>query len=107
MDEHKIERRATDTKCYAFPNKTTPGVPVVIDETKCTGCNKCVTICTTDVLVANPEKGKPPIVMYPEECWYAACCVGECPVPGCLTMRHPLMARVHYKNKESGEIKRV
>lgn len=106
MDEHKIPKRPADTKCYAFPNKTTPGVPVVIDETKCNGCNKCVTICTTDVLVANPEKGKPPIVMYPEECWYAACCVGECPM-NCLTMRHPLMARVHYKNKETGEIKRV
>ncbi len=81
-------------------------MPVVIDETKCNGCNKCVTICTTDVLIPNPIKGKPPIIMYPEECWYAGCCVGECPV-GALTMRHPLMMRVHYKDKETGEIKRV
>ncbi|MBP6940790.1 MAG: ferredoxin family protein [Syntrophorhabdaceae bacterium] len=107
MDEHKIQPGQGEARCYAFPNKPTPSMPVVIDETKCTGCNKCVTICTTDVLVANPEKGKPPIIMYPEECWYAGCCVGECPVPGALTMRHPLMMRVHYKNKETGEINRV
>lgn len=82
-------------------------MPVVIDESKCIGCNECVTICTTDVLVPNPIKGKPPIVMYPEECWYAGCCVGECPVPGALTMRFPLMGRVHYKDKETGEIRRI
>lgn len=107
MDEHKIQHREDDAECYAFPNKSTPSIPVVIDGTKCTGCNKCIAICTTDVLVPNPEKGKPPIIMYPEECWYAGCCVGECPVPGALTMRHPLMMRVHYKNKKTGEINRV
>jgi NAD-dependent dihydropyrimidine dehydrogenase PreA subunit len=107
MNEERLKKPENAPKCYAFPNKTTPGVPVVIDHSKCTGCNKCVTICTTDVLVANPEKGKPPIVMYPEECWYAGCCVGECPVPGAITMRLPLMSRVHYKNKETGEIKRT
>lgn len=106
MNEERSKKDGGGEKCYAFPNRPTPGMPVVIDETRCTGCNKCVTICTTDVLVANPEKGKPPIVMYPEECWYAACCVGECPEE-CLTMRHPLMMRVHFKNKETGETKRT
>ncbi len=107
MKNEKTQVDDHGQKCYAFPNKPTPGMPVVIDETKCTGCNKCVNICTTDVLVANPEKGKPPIIVYPEECWYAGCCVAECPAPGALTMRHPLMMRVHYKNKETGEINRV
>jgi NAD-dependent dihydropyrimidine dehydrogenase PreA subunit len=106
MEEEKLKKTDPGEKCYAFPNKSTPSMPVVIDEAKCNGCNKCVTICTTDVLVPNPVKGKPPIIMYPEECWYAACCVGECPV-GALTMRHPLMMRVHYKKKDTGEIKRV
>jgi Na+-translocating ferredoxin:NAD+ oxidoreductase RNF subunit RnfB len=106
MEEEKQKKNEPGRKCYTFPNKATPSMPVVIDEAKCTGCNKCVTICTTDVLVPNPIKGKPPIVMYPEECWYAGCCVGECPV-GCITMRFPLMSRVHYKDKETGEIKRV
>jgi NAD-dependent dihydropyrimidine dehydrogenase PreA subunit len=107
MEEEKQKKNDPGETCHAFPNKPTPSMPVVIDESKCTGCNKCVTICTTDVLVPNPVKGKPPIIMYPEECWYAACCVGECPIPGCLTMRHPLMSRVHYKDKETEEIKRV
>lgn len=107
MNEEKLKNSDSDAICYAFPNKPTPGMPVEFDESKCTGCNKCVTICTTDVLVANPEKGKPPIILYPEECWYAGCCVGECPVPGAIRMRSPLMARVHYKRKDTGEIKRV
>jgi len=105
VKEEKAKTGDGGNKCYAFPNKPTPSMPVVIDETRCTGCNKCVTICTTDYLWRT-RKGKPPIVMYPEECWYAACCVGECP-EGCLTMRHPLMMRVHFKNKETGEIKRT
>ena len=107
MAEQNSKKTDSGRKHYAFPNKSTPGMPVIIDETKCTGCNKCVNICTTDVLVPNPEKGKPPIIMYPEECWYAACCVEECPVPGAITLRHPLMMRVHYKDKRTGKIKRV
>ncbi len=106
MNEERLPKSGGVQRCYAFPNKATPGMPVVIDETRCTGCNRCVTICTTDVLVANPEKGKPPIVMYPEECWYGGFCAEECP-SGAITMRHPLMMRVHYKNKGTGEIKRV
>ena len=94
-------------KVYALPNKATPSQPVVIDPKLCNGCNKCVDICTTDVLVPNPEKGKPPIILYPEECWYAGCCVGECPTPGAIKLKLPLMSRVHWKRKESGEILRV
>jgi Na+-translocating ferredoxin:NAD+ oxidoreductase RNF subunit RnfB len=106
MREQRRKGTEAGTKCYAFPNKSTPSMPVVIDETRCNGCNKCVTICTTDVLVPNPIPGLPPIVLYPEECWYAACCVGECP-EHCISMRTPLMNRVHYKDKVTGEIKRV
>jgi len=107
MHEEKLKRTGREQKCYAFPNKATPGMPVVFDETICTGCNKCVTICTMDVLLPNPEKGKPPIIMYPEECWYGGDCVEECPRTGAIRLRHPLMSRVHYKNKETGEIKRT
>jgi NAD-dependent dihydropyrimidine dehydrogenase PreA subunit len=106
MEQKRKKKTGPGGKCYAFPNKSTPSMPVVIDETKCTGCNRCVNICTTDVAVPNPEKGKPPILMYPEECYYDGCCVEECPV-GAITMRHPLMSRVHYKDKATGEIKRV
>jgi NAD-dependent dihydropyrimidine dehydrogenase PreA subunit len=107
MHEEKLKKKDKGQKCYAFPNKATPSMPVVFDETKCNGCNRCVTICTMDILLPNPEKGKPPIIMYPEECWYGGDCVEECPRTGAIRLRHPLMSRVHYKNKETGEIKRT
>jgi NAD-dependent dihydropyrimidine dehydrogenase PreA subunit len=104
--EESEKKTETGMRCYAFPNKSTPGMPVEIDEIKCIGCNKCITICTMDVMVPNPEKGKPPIVLYPEECWRSGDCVEECPT-GAIKLRFPLMMRVHYKDKETGEIRRV
>ena len=107
MDEQKRKKKEHGQTCYAFPNKPTPSMPIVIDEAKCAGCNKCVNICTMDLILPNPEKGKPPIIMYPEECYREGDCVTECPVKGAITLRHPLMGRVHYKDKETGEIKRI
>jgi len=97
----------TKKKIYAYPNKATPSKPVIFDPKLCTGCNECVEICTTDVLIPNPEKGKPPIILYPEECWYAGCCVGECPIPGAVKLNHPMMSKVRFKRKETGEHFRV
>lgn len=94
-------------KVYAFPNNATPSQPVVFDPNLCNGCNQCVDICTMDVLVPNPVKGKSPIILYPEECWYAGCCVGECPIPGAIKLSLPLMSRVHWKRKDTGEHFRV
>ncbi|NTV89895.1 MAG: ferredoxin family protein [Clostridiales bacterium] len=73
--------------------------PIIYDREKCIGCNKCVDICQVDLLVPNPEKGEPPIVMYPGECWYCGCCVMECPVKGAITLRHPLMNQAHWESK--------
>lgn len=75
--------------------------PIVYDRDKCIGCNRCVDICQVDLLVPNPEKGKPPIVLFPDECWYCGCCVMECPKEGAITLRHPLMNRVHWVSRES------
>jgi NAD-dependent dihydropyrimidine dehydrogenase PreA subunit len=97
---------ADKKKYYAHPNKPTPGMPVVFDEKLCNGCNKCVDICTTDVLVENPIKGQSPIVLFPEECWYAGCCIGECP-SGAIKLNHPMMSRVRWKRKDTGEHFRV
>lgn len=105
MKERKQRRKGSGRECYAFPNKPTPSMPVIIDETRCVGCNKCVDICMMDILVPNPEKGGPPIVIYPEECYREGDCVTECPVQGAITFRHPLMNRAHYKDKETGEIR--
>ena len=42
--------------------------PIVFNEKACTGCNKCVEVCLMDIMKKNPEKGKPPKVIYPDEC---------------------------------------
>jgi NAD-dependent dihydropyrimidine dehydrogenase PreA subunit len=91
------------SKAYMIPNPPTPGKVVVIDPEICTGCNMCVDTCRTQVLVPNPEKGKPPIVLYPDECWFAGCCVAHCPVPGAITLEHPLNQRIGWKRKATGE----
>ena len=90
-------------KIYALPNWCTPSMPVIFDPDICNGCNQCVEVCQVDVLIPNPEKGKPPIVLYPEECWYAGCCEGACPRPGAIRLHIPLTQRVRWKRKETGE----
>jgi NAD-dependent dihydropyrimidine dehydrogenase PreA subunit len=52
---------------------------IYFDKTLCTGCNVCIDICPCDVLAPNPEKGEPPIVKYPEECYIDGACVTHCP----------------------------
>ena len=92
-----------ENKAYAIPNLPGHGRPVVFNPDVCTGCNKCVTFCAMDVLIPNPQKGKPPVILYPEECWYGGDCVEECPSPGAITLNHPLIQRVGWKRKETGE----
>jgi NAD-dependent dihydropyrimidine dehydrogenase PreA subunit len=84
-------------------NPLTPCQAIVIDPDRCTGCNRCVDACRTDVLMPNAEAGKPPLVTFPDECWFDACCVAECPVEGAIRMEHPLMQRMGWKRKETGE----
>ncbi len=92
---------------YIVPNPAMPNNCIVFDPDLCTGCNECIVACRTDVLIPNPEKGKPPIVLYPEECWFGGCCVGNCQVPGAITMNFPLNQRVVWKRKATGEIFRI
>lgn len=86
----------TEHKAYMVPNLTTPNRPVSYDESVCIGCNECVESCRSDVLMPNPEEGKPPIVLYPDECWYCGCCVSACPLfpeKKAISMNHPLPQR--------------
>ena len=93
---------------YFVPNPATPNECVTFDESKCTGCNTCVDVCRCDVLMPNPVKGKPPIVMYPDECWFCGACVADCPVgDNANKLNQPLNMRICWKNKKSGEIRRV
>lgn len=90
-------------KAYIVTNPLTPFRTVVFDEEVCVGCNACIEVCRTDVMLPNPEKGKPPIVVYPEECWYCGCCTAHCAIPGAISLEHPLYQSVGWKRKETGE----
>jgi NADH-quinone oxidoreductase subunit F len=46
----------------------------------------------------------PPVILYPDECWFCGTCVEECPVAGAISMEHPLNQRVAWKRKETGEL---
>ncbi|MBW1916050.1 MAG: 4Fe-4S binding protein, partial [Deltaproteobacteria bacterium] len=55
-----------ENKAYLVANPMTPCKCVIIDPELCTACHQCVDVCRTDVLVPNPEEGKPPVVLYPD-----------------------------------------
>ncbi len=97
-----------DNNVNLTPNPMTPSEAVVIDEELCTGCNKCVEACKTQTLMPHPEKDKPPVVIYPDECWFGGCCVAECP-EGAITIKHPMNQGigVSWKDKDSGELFRL
>ena len=93
-------------KGYMIPNAFTPGSVITIDPKLCNGCNMCVEVCISQVLLPNPEKGEPPIVVYPDECWFDANCEEHCP-KGAIKMEHPLNQRIEWKRKETGEFFRI
>jgi len=74
--------------------------PLVFDEDVCTGCNRCVEVCQVDILIPNPVKGRPPVVLYPGECYYCGCCVMDCPQKGAVKLQHPLMNRARFIEKK-------
>ena len=94
---------------FMVPNLPTPNKPIVFAEGACNGCNICVDVCPMDILFPNPRRGKPPILLYPEECWYDGCCVMSCPArfKGAIKLVHPMMQKVRWKRKDSGEHFRV
>ena len=68
---------------------------IYFDEGACTGCNMCVEVCMCDAFAPNPVKGKPPILMYPEECWFCGSCITHCPMQkeGAIKMITPFQMR--------------
>jgi NAD-dependent dihydropyrimidine dehydrogenase PreA subunit len=70
--------------------------PVTFNEVTCTGCNHCVEVCLMEILAASPEKGRPPVVVYPDECAYDGACWMQCPQreKGAITVTPPLPMRV-------------
>ncbi len=96
-----------ENKTYVMPNPMTPNQCVTFNAELCAGCNTCVEACRSDVLLPNREKGEPPVVVYPDECWFCGCCVEECPIPGAISMEFPMNQRVGWKRKETGEYFRI
>jgi len=92
-----------DKKVFAIPEPRISN-PIRFNPKICVGCNLCVDICQVDIFIPNPEKNKPPIVLYPGECWYCGCCVIECPKPGAIKLNPLLMNRVHWKRKNIDEV---
>lgn len=77
---------------YAVPVPCSAN-PIIYDQEKCIGCNRCAVACQCEVLIPSVNKGEHPIVMYPGECMYCGACVMECPVEGAITFQHPIMNR--------------
>ena len=94
---------------YAVPNRVTPNKPVTFNAEVCSGCNHCVEVCVSDIFMPNPEKGKPPVIMFPDECYYCGCCIHDCPLRsnGAIKFNWPLMQRVRWKRKATGEHFRI
>lgn len=70
--------------------------PIRFDESLCIGCNRCVNVCQVDIFLPTREKGQPPMVMYPGECYYCGSCVMACPVKGAIRLQHPLMNQTKF-----------
>jgi len=90
-----------------IPNTATPFPAIKINPEFCIGCNMCVEVCRSDVLVPHLKKKNPPIVFHPDECWFCGCCVEHCPVPDAIKMQHPLNQKIGWKRKETGEYFRI
>lgn len=87
-------------KIYIVPE---PGIsnPIIFNPDICNGCNRCMEVCQVDIFIPNPEKGKPPIILHPGECWYCGCCIAECPNSGAIKLNPLLMNHVYWKSKKN------
>ncbi|MGD9239674.1 MAG: 4Fe-4S binding protein [Desulfobacterales bacterium] len=72
---------------------------IYFNEDTCDGCGKCVEVCMCDAFVHNPQKGKAPILKYPDECWFCGCCITHCPHKneGAIQMMTPFPMRGSFK----------
>lgn len=100
MSEGKVKT------AFVHANPTGPTCAVTINPEICVGCNACANICRMQTIIPNAEPGKPPVVAYPDECWYCGCCVEACRT-GALEMNLPINQRIYFKRKETGEVYRI
>ena len=86
--------------CWAAISAARKGVRVALVEKGDTN------VCQVDVFIPNPEKGSPPIILHPDECWYCGCCVIDCPNPGAISFNWQLQQRGSWKDKVTDKIMR-
>ena len=91
---------------FVYANPTGPTRCVSIDASRCVGCNACANICRMQSILPSHIPGQPPVVAYPDECWYCGCCVEVCRT-GALEMNLPINQRIFFKRKETGEVFRL
>ncbi len=91
------------SKDLTYNVETCSARPIIYDETKCIGCNRCVNICQVDILLPNEVPGKTPIVAYPGECYYCGSCVMSCPIEGAIKLQHPLMNQAKFIPIDDGK----
>jgi NAD-dependent dihydropyrimidine dehydrogenase PreA subunit len=66
---------------------------IYFDKNICNGCNVCVDVCPCDVFAPNPQKGEPPILAYPDECYFCGSCVTLCGRKGAIEIQTPFPLR--------------
>jgi NAD-dependent dihydropyrimidine dehydrogenase PreA subunit len=55
-------------------------LPILIDENIClAGCTICDVFCPGDI-IHREARERPPLVKYPDECWFCGACALHCPV---------------------------
>ena len=87
----KAAGRPQDAPSFTYDVVPCSARPIRFDAGRCIGCGRCAAVCQVDVLVPSADPGAHPVVAWPGECYYCGCCVMECPVPGAITLGHPLM----------------
>jgi NAD-dependent dihydropyrimidine dehydrogenase PreA subunit len=70
---------------------------------------RCVKACRMDMLIKNPDRSQPPLVIYGDECCDCGCCVHACPraLQGAIKLNFPIAELVRWKNKKTGKHYRI
>ncbi len=105
---HPLRNRTEDSERKEIPDFSAAPVPcsarpILFDRQICVGCNRCAEVCQVDILVPSSEKGAPPVVMFPGECYYCGSCVMECPNFGAIRLQHPLMNQAKFVPVKEGQ----
>jgi NAD(P)H-flavin reductase/NAD-dependent dihydropyrimidine dehydrogenase PreA subunit len=95
-----------NNKAVLTQNPLLPNQVITIDPKLCIACYQCADVCRCNVIVHNSEKGQPPLLVYPDECWHCAVCTEKCPT-GAIKFEHPINQKVTWKRKETGEFMRI